>query len=58
MVNYLLYELAFYRAGFLWAHYYRSTSDAMHFTLSEFVTGTHDDGGLRKVFDYLETPAP
>lgn len=59
VVNYLLYELAFYRAGFLWAHYYRSTSDAMHFTLSEFVYGSHDGaGGLRKVFDYLETPAP
>lgn len=55
VVNYLLYELAFYRAGFLWAHYYRSTSDAMHFTLSEHVYGSHDGaGGLRKVFEYIE----
>lgn len=53
-VNYLLYELGFYRAGFLWAHYYRTTSDAMHFCLSEFVTYSHDDKkhGLRKVFAY------
>lgn len=58
VVNYLLYELAFYRAGFLWAHYYRSTSDGMHFTLSEFVYRKHDDGsGLKKVFDYLDAPA-
>lgn len=54
VVNYLLYELAFYRAGFRWAHYYRSTSDAMHFTLSEHVYGSHDDqNGLRKVFSYI-----
>ena len=53
-VNYLLYELGFFRAGFEWAHYYRSTSDAMHFCLSEFVTYTHEDEqfGLRKVFEY------
>ena len=63
-VNYLLYELGFYRAGFLWAHYYRTTSDAMHFCLSEFVTYSHDDKkmGLRKVYEYaapmLPTPAP
>ncbi|MDD6887339.1 MAG: M15 family metallopeptidase, partial [bacterium] len=58
-INYLLYELAFYRAGFRWAHYYRSTSDAMHFTLSEHVYGSHDDkNGLRKVFAYIETDAP
>ena len=64
-VNYLLYELGFYRAGFLWAHYYKSTSDAMHFCLSEFVTYTHDGTmGLRKVFEYIEpelvdeTPEP
>ena len=67
-VNYILYELAFYRAGFEWAHYYKSTSDAMHFCLSEFVTYTHDgEMGLRKVFEYAqsdptgepsETPAP
>lgn len=55
-VNYLLYELAFFRAGFEWAHYYKSTSDAMHFCLSEFVTYSHDHKteGLRKVFVYCE----
>ena len=59
-VNYLLYELGFYRAGFLWAHYYRSTSDAMHFCLSEFVTYSHDDQkmGLRKVFAYAAPVNP
>lgn len=53
-VNYLLYELGFFRAGFLWAHYYRSTSDAMHFCLSEFVTYNHEHPqyGLRKVYEY------
>ena len=53
-VNFLLYELGFYRAGFLWAHYYNNTSDAMHFTLSEQVSGGSHDGrkSLRKVFDY------
>ena len=59
-VNYLLYELGFYRAGFLWAHYYRSTSDAMHFCLSEFVTYKHDDKkmGLRKVYAYAPPVEP
>ena len=62
-VNYLLFELGFFRAGFDWAHYYRSTSDAMHFCLSEFVTYKHEDKqyGLRKVFEYappVETPSP
>lgn len=59
-VNYLLYELAFYRAGFEWAHYYKATSDAMHFCLSEFVTYTHDDKehGLRKVFVYCAPMHP
>ena len=58
-VNYLLYELGFFRAGFLWAHYYKSTSDAMHFCLSEFVTHKHDDKtyGLRKVYEYAEPVA-
>ena len=59
-VNYLLYELGFFRAGFDWAHYYKSTSDAMHFCLSEFVTHKHDEKiyGLRKVFEYVgDTPA-
>ena len=63
-VNYLLYEFGFYRAGFDWAHYYKSTSDGMHFCLSEFVTHKHDEAkyGLRKVFEYIEdapaSPAP
>lgn len=55
IVNYLLYELAFYRAGFLWGHYYKSTSDGMHFTLSDRVSTHHeDDGSLRKIFSYLD----
>ncbi len=55
-VNYLLYELGFFRAGFDWAHYYKSTSDAMHFCLSEFVTYKHDDPqhGIRKVAAYAD----
>ena len=63
-VNYLLYEFGFFRAGFDWAHYYKSTRDAMHFCLSEFVTHKHDDKtyGLRKVYEYIEdtpeTPSP
>ena len=63
-VNYLLYEFGFFRAGFDWAHYYKSTSDAMHFCLSEYVTHKHDDKtyGLRKVYEYIEdtlpTPSP
>ncbi len=59
-VNYILYELGFYRAGFLWAHYYRSTSDAMHFCLTEFVTYSHDDRkmGLRKVYEYAPAVRP
>lgn len=64
-VNYLLYELGFFRAGFDWAHYYRTTSDAMHFCLSEFVTYNHEHPkfGLRKVFQYADpvpepSPAP
>lgn len=62
-VNYLLYEFGFFRAGFDWAYYYKSTSDAMHFCLSEYVTHKHGDAkyGLRKVFEYIEdapSPAP
>jgi len=54
-INYLLYELAFYRAGFLWGHYYNSTSDAMHFTLCEDIYGSHDGKlSLRKVYAYAE----
>lgn len=58
VLNYLLYELAFYRSGFLWAHYYQSTSDGMHFTLSEHVWGSHEaPDGLRKVYEYIDSPA-
>lgn len=54
VINYLLYELAFYRSGFIWAHYYASTSDGMHFALTEYVTHDHQgEFGLRKVFDYI-----
>ena len=55
-VNYLLFELGFYRAGFDWAHYYKSTSDAMHFCLSEYVTRKHDDPkyGLQKITVYTD----
>lgn len=56
VINYLLYELAFYRAGFQWGHYYVSTSDAMHFTLTDNIRISHDGNeGLRKVFEYCET---
>ena len=53
VLNYLLYELAFYRAGFQWGHYYISTSDAMHFSLSDNIQMDHSGKkGLRKVRDY------
>ena len=58
VINYLLYELAFYRAGFEWGHYYVSTSDAMHFTLTDNIRISHDGNqGLRKVFEYTENYA-
>ena len=59
VINYILYELAFYRAGFQWGHYYVSSSDGMHFTLTDNIRISHDgNDGLRKVFDYSETYAP
>ena len=61
VINYILYELAFYRAGFQWGHYYVSTSDGMHFTLTDNIRISHDgNDGLRKVFEYIEayTPEP
>ena len=59
VINYLLYELAFYRAGFQWGHYYVSTSDGMHFTLTDNIRIAHDgNDGLRKVFEYSETYTP
>ena len=56
LMNYLLYELAFYRAGFSWGVYYPHTSDAMHFTLTELSPSLFTDGPLamRKVFEYIE----
>ncbi len=56
VINYLLYEFAFYRAGFQWGHYYNSTSDGMHFTLTDNIRVQHDDAkrGLRKVFEYYD----
>ncbi len=56
VINYILYELAFYRAGFQWGHYYVSTSDAMHFTLTDNIRISHDGNeGLRKVYEYCES---
>ncbi len=60
IVNYLLYELAFYRAGFQWGYYYETACDAMHFMLSENSPDRHldSDVGLRKVYTYIaEAPA-
>ncbi len=55
VINYLLYELAFYRAGFQWGHYYISTSDGMHFTRPDNIRISHDgNDGLRKVYEYAE----
>lgn len=59
VINYIIYELAFYRAGFQWGHYYVSTSDGMHFTLADNIRISHDgNDGLRKVFAYAETYEP
>ncbi len=54
--NYLLYELAFYRAGFFWGVYYDHTCDAKHFGLGEFDPEIHSDSplALRKVFAYID----
>ena len=54
--NYLLYELAFYRAGFFWGVYYDHTCDARHFGLGEYDPEIHSDSplALRKVFEYID----
>ena len=55
LLNYLLYELAFFRAGFSWGFYYETSCDAMHFTLTDsqhFWKHSDKTYGLRKVFDY------
>ena len=56
LLNYFLYELAFYRAGFSWGVYYPHKSDAMHFTLTELSPALFTDGlyAMRKVFAYVE----
>ena len=56
LINYLLYELAFFRAGFQWGYYYESACDGMHFTLAEFDINRHmySDVGLRKIYEYIE----
>lgn len=55
VVNYLLYELAFYRADFGWGYYFTHNCDAMHYSLTEFDPKIHDaqETGLRKVFEYI-----
>ena len=54
LLNYLIYELAFYRAGFSWGYYYNHTCDGMHFTLTDLDKSLHEapGSGLRKVFSY------
>lgn len=56
IVNYLLYELAFFRAGFQWGYYYETACDAMHFTLTEMDINRHmhSDIGLRKIYEYID----
>lgn len=56
IINYLLYELAFYRAGFGWGYYYPHSCDAMHFTCSELSPTLHDTSSraLRKVYSYIK----
>lgn len=56
LINYLLYELAFYRAGFQWGYYYETACDAMHFMLSEADINRHmhSDIGLRKIYEYID----
>ena len=64
LMNYLLYELAFFRAGFSWGLYYPHTCDGMHFSLTELSPTLFEEGpyAMRKVFTYLEdaeaTPSP
>ena len=55
VINYLLYELAFYRAGFGWGYYYDHACDAMHFSLTEMSASVHETSprALRKVFNYI-----
>ncbi len=54
LLNYFLYELAFFRAGFKWGYYFETSCDAMHFTLTDVAWFLHSspDRGLRKVYEY------
>ena len=56
LLNYLIYELAFFRAGFQWGYYYETACDGMHFMLTEndINRHMHSDIGLRKVYEYIE----
>ena len=58
IINYLLYELAFFRAGFQWGYYYETACDGMHFMLSEndINRHMHSDIGLRKIYTYIDPP--
>lgn len=55
LMNYLLYELGFYRAGFRWGYYFK-TPDSMHFTLTESRREFFEEGpyAMRKVFEYID----
>ena len=56
IINYLLYELAFFRAGFDWGYYYEGACDGMHFGLEEYDINRHmySDIGLRKIYEYIK----
>ena len=56
IINYLLYELAFFRAGFQWGYYYETACDGMHFMLTEndINRHMHSDIGLRKIYTYID----
>ncbi len=58
IINYLLYELAFFRAGFQWGFYYETACDGMHFMLTEndINRHMHSDIGLRKIYTYIDPP--
>lgn len=58
IINYLLYELAFFRAGFQWGYYYETACDGMHFMLTEndINRHMHSDIGLRKIYSYIDPP--
>lgn len=55
LLNYFIYELAFYRAGFSWGVYYPHTSDAMHYSLTELSPELFETGpqAMRKVYEYI-----